>query len=87
MIEGKSFMDQDTARAYCDAGYMTLSEYLRLFEANGWQAQGAKTAPTQGPDTPHASAVTNAIAQLRAFAFGDRMAGEKAYDTILPRLP
>lgn len=29
-------MDQDMARALTDAGYMSLSEYLRLCRENSW---------------------------------------------------
>lgn len=29
-------MTQSTARALCEAGYMTVAEYLKLCEKNGW---------------------------------------------------
>jgi hypothetical protein len=29
-------MTQDMARALTDAGYITVAEYLRLCEENGW---------------------------------------------------
>lgn len=29
-------MTQATARALCEAGYMSVAEYLRLCTANGW---------------------------------------------------
>jgi hypothetical protein len=29
-------MTQDMARALTDAGYLTVAEYLRLCEENGW---------------------------------------------------
>lgn len=29
-------MTQDIARALCDAGYMTVVDYLRLCRVNGW---------------------------------------------------
>lgn len=34
-------MTHEVARALCDAGYMPLSEYLRLCEEYGWSAKPA----------------------------------------------
>ena len=31
-------MTQDMARAFADAGYMTVAEYIRLCRENGWTA-------------------------------------------------
>ena len=30
-------MTQDMARALAEAGYMTVAEYIRLCEENGWR--------------------------------------------------
>ena len=57
-------MDQDAARAYCEAGYMPLREYLQLFEANGWKT--AETIAVHGPEpSTHSSPLEKAIAQLK----------------------
>lgn len=32
-------MDQATARALCEAGYMTVAEYIALCEKYGWEPQ------------------------------------------------
>lgn len=34
-----SELDQATARALCEAGYMALAEYLRLCAENGWHSK------------------------------------------------
>ena len=33
---GFTLMTHDMARALTDAGYLTVAEYLRLCEENGW---------------------------------------------------
>ena len=33
-------LDRDTARAMVDAGFMPLSRYIQMFEAQGFEAQG-----------------------------------------------
>jgi hypothetical protein len=30
-------LTREDARALCDAGYMTVAEYIRLCEENGWE--------------------------------------------------
>jgi hypothetical protein len=30
-------MTQEMARAWCEAGYMSAAEYLRLCKENGWR--------------------------------------------------
>jgi hypothetical protein len=30
-------LTRETARALCEAGYMTVAEYVRLCERNGWK--------------------------------------------------
>lgn len=37
--QGNKIMDQATARALCEAGYMTVKEYLELCKKNGWKAE------------------------------------------------
>jgi predicted HicB family RNase H-like nuclease len=32
-------MTHEMARALCEAGYMSVAEYLRLCAENGWQPQ------------------------------------------------
>ena len=64
-------MDQDTARAYCDAGYMPLGEYLRFFPANGSKPQQAAPAAPRFSGTAahaHNTALKKVVERLRALA-------------------
>lgn len=36
-MEAEVSMTQDMARALAEAGYMTVAEYIRLCEENGWR--------------------------------------------------
>jgi hypothetical protein len=38
-MTGDYKLDQESARAMVDAGYMPLSEYLDLCKQNGWTSQ------------------------------------------------
>lgn len=49
-------MDQQTARAHVEAGYMTHAEYLRLCTQNGW------TVALPAPPVPKAPAEEEAAA-------------------------
>ena len=65
-------MDQDIARAYCDAGYMQLDEYLRLAQANGWTPQAGAIAParfTAIGTKAHNAALEKAIVRLKALVW------------------
>ena len=44
-----SALDQTTARALCEAGYIPPSEYIRLCEENGWSG---RDLPPPEPGNP-----------------------------------
>jgi hypothetical protein len=48
LMTGDYELDQESARALVDAGYMPLSEYLELCKRNGWQPK----VPDGKPDEP-----------------------------------
>lgn len=41
-------MTQETERALCDAGYMSVKEYLQLCEKNGWGKKQLEFGPEVG---------------------------------------